>query len=165
MAQPKLAPLSIAVRAASSFFQKGRKQDQLWKAMTSVSNQGRQRGRAKGLMKYKNLHMGQRLGYGKSRISFPGLTQPVVDKSDKKKVQREKMGTISDDAYQQYEGYIDEVQNRKRVAKGMLVFQTPLERGWTGSSLQGKKFGPPISHSLDGANEFKNFDSVLLEQR
>jgi len=167
--QPKLwaaAPVSVAVRTASSYFQKSRNQDQLWKAMTSVSNQGRQRGRAKGLLRYKNLHMGQRLGFGKSRISFPGLTQPVLDKTEKgKRPKKTEISTISDDKYQQYEENIEEIQNRKRAGRGMLGAQTPLERGWTGNSLQGKKFGPPISESIDGANEFRNFDSVLLEQR
>ena len=35
-------------------------------------HQGRQRGRAKGLVKIKNLHKGQKLGFGPARISFPG---------------------------------------------------------------------------------------------
>ena len=56
---------------------------QLWKAVTSVSNQGRMRGRAKGLMRFKDLHKGQRLGWGKSRILFPGLGQSPIDMKNK----------------------------------------------------------------------------------
>jgi len=159
---PKLDPVTLSVRNAGSYYQKNNKQDQLWKAITSVSNQGRQRGRAKGLMKYKNLHMGQRMGFGKSRVSFPGLTVPVIDKAKKKRAERSE---ISEERFQEYEENIDEILKRKRGGKGMLRSQTPLERGWTGSSPQGKRFGPPTSNTLDGANEFKNFDSVLLEQR
>ena len=57
----------------------------LWKSVTSVSNQGRMRGRAKGLMRFKDLHKGQRLGWGKARILFPGLGTSPVDMKNKEK--------------------------------------------------------------------------------
>ncbi len=56
----------------------------LWRTNTSVSSQGRARGRAKGLMRIKNLNLGQRLGFGKARVSWPGLTVPAIDKFRKK---------------------------------------------------------------------------------
>ena len=59
----------------------------LWKTMTSVTNQGRMRGRAKGLMRFKDLHKGQRLGYGKSRIIFPGLYKSPIDLKSREKLQ------------------------------------------------------------------------------
>ena len=71
---PKQVLSVLPDRSAGTFF--GHKNAQeLWKAVTSVSNQGRQRGRAKGLVKIKNLHKGQKLGFGPSRVSFPGKTQ------------------------------------------------------------------------------------------
>ena len=48
--------------------------------MTSVTNQGRMRGRAKGMMRIKNLNRGQRLGFGQERVLFPGLSKDVADK-------------------------------------------------------------------------------------
>lgn len=68
---PPVAPLALAQRNSGSFF--GHRQaPELWKCVTTVSNQGRQRGRAKGLVKIKNLHRGQKLGFGPARVSFPG---------------------------------------------------------------------------------------------
>ena len=43
------------------------------------------RGRAKGLMRFKDLHKGQRLGWGKARILFPGLGTSPVDMKNKEK--------------------------------------------------------------------------------
>ncbi len=57
---------------------------------TSVSNQGRQRGRAKGLTRIKNLNRGQKLGYGKARMAWPGLNKPAFDR-DRNKQQISKM--------------------------------------------------------------------------
>lgn len=102
------------------------------------------------------------MGFGEARVSFPGLTTPVLAK-DKRK---EKIGEISDERFQQYEEKWAEIQTQVGTKRGsMLTTQTPLERGWTGSSPQGKRFGPPTLKSLDSdENEWKNFDSVLLEQ-
>ena len=41
------------------------------------------RGRAKGMMRIKNLNRGQRLGFGQERILFPGLSKEVTDKERK----------------------------------------------------------------------------------
>lgn len=46
----------------------------LWKSMAGVSQQGKKRGRARNLLKPKNLNKGQMLGFGRNRIDFPGLT-------------------------------------------------------------------------------------------
>ena len=35
------------------------------------------RGRAKGMLRIKDLNRGQKLGMGKNRIRFPGLTAPI----------------------------------------------------------------------------------------
>ena len=68
---PTVAPLALPQRNGGTFFNH-RQAQELWKCVTTVSNQGRQRGRAKGLVRIKNLHRGQKLGYGPARISFPG---------------------------------------------------------------------------------------------
>jgi len=156
----------VPTRAASNFFTT-KDQNAVWKAVTSVSNQGRQRGRAKGLMRYKNLHKGQRMGFGKARVSFPGLTEPVTDRDKKKNV----VTRISDEKYETYKENLAEIQGRGGKRRSMMRNQSPLERGWAGNSAQGKHFGPPTIGAIaddddgDGSNAFKNFDSVLLEQR
>jgi hypothetical protein len=68
---PTKSLLELPHRHSGTFFNH-RPAQELWKCVTTVSNQGRQRGRAKGLVKIKNLHRGQKLGFGPARISFPG---------------------------------------------------------------------------------------------
>jgi hypothetical protein len=68
----------------------------LWKTNTSVSSQGRARGRAKGLVRIKNLNRGQKLGFGKSKVAWPGLSAPVMDKNRKKAG----IGRITDEKFQ-----------------------------------------------------------------
>jgi small subunit ribosomal protein S5 len=62
---------AVSGRNSGTFFNH-RNAQELWKCVTTVSNQGRQRGRAKGLVKIKNLHKGQKLGFGPARVAFPG---------------------------------------------------------------------------------------------
>ena len=52
--------------------------EQLWKGVTSVSNAGKKRGRAKGLMRRKDLNRGQVIGLGKANIQWPGLSAPII---------------------------------------------------------------------------------------
>lgn len=156
---------SVPSRWASGFYT-SKKAGDIWSALTSVSNPGRQRGRAKGLMKYKNLHVGQRLGYGKNRVAFPGLTASLAQKDPGRNGirRRSSIGIIPEETYQRYEEGVEEAQKRlgkKRI--GGMGKQTPLERGWTGSSPEGKKFGPPIPRNSE--ESFEGFESVLLFSR
>jgi hypothetical protein len=65
------APLVVAERFSGTFFGHKTAKD-LWKSVTTVSSQGRKRGRARGVLKIKNLHVGQKLGFGPARVLFPG---------------------------------------------------------------------------------------------
>ncbi len=56
---------------------------ELWKANTSVSSQGKQRGRARSVMRIKNLNRGQKLGFGKAGMAWPGLSMDATDKKGK----------------------------------------------------------------------------------
>jgi len=154
-------PGHVSVRLASSFYNKNTASD-IWSALTSVSNQGRQRGRAKGLMRMKNLHRGQRLGFGKNRVAFPGLAKDLTTRGKGPQL-KEKIGEISEETFRAYEEQYEEIQKQQGVKrKGSLSQQTPLERGWSGGSPQGKKFGPPIPRNSE--ENFEGFDSVLLHQ-
>jgi len=119
---------------------------ELWKATTSVSNQGRQRGRAKGLMREKNLNRGQQLGFGQARMVWPGLTTHSADKDR----QRQQISRMSPDDYKKYEEGVEFVRSKMSHKKGLRRRQTPLERGWTSASPQGKKYGPPSSDDPSG---------------
>lgn len=113
--------------------------------MTMVSNQGRQRGRSKGLLRVKNLHRGQKLGLGKSRITFPGLTTHALNKDR----EASKMGQISEEEYQEYNQGLDELRSQMGTRRGIRRRQTALERGWTSASPQGRRFGPPEATNAD----------------
>lgn len=65
------APLVVPERFSGTFFGHKTAKD-LWKSVTTVSSQGRKRGRARGVLKIKNLHVGQKLGFGPARMLFPG---------------------------------------------------------------------------------------------
>ena len=71
---------------------------ELWKTVTTVSNQGRMRGRAKGLMRIKDLSKGQKLGFGKNRMVFPGLTTAIKAKEPGST----KVEEMSKESYEQY---------------------------------------------------------------
>jgi len=133
--------------------------NQLWSAQLGVSSQGKKRGRARGMMKRKNLNKGQVIGMGPEKITFPGLTSntttgkgPVIKKNT--------MTSIDENQYQKYEDKL--VMTRDMSLRGgMRRRLLPLERGWCGGKAAGRKFGPPIATNQDYS--FDNFDSILLE--
>ena len=148
--------VSVPIRFAGSYFQKSGKQSDMWKAMTSVSSQGRKRGRAKGLLKIKNINIGQKLGWGRAKVRFPGLSTGPSNRGG----ENQTIGKIEEAEFNQY---LDEVkQMRDKFSSGRKrAKQTPLERGWTGGSPKGKKFGPPISTNPE--LKFDNFESILVQ--
>ncbi|XP_072390487.1 small ribosomal subunit protein uS5m [Diabrotica undecimpunctata] len=136
----------------TNFFNKLPAQD-LWKGITSVSNAGKKRGRAKNVSKskIKDLNRGQVIGVGKANIVWPGLSAPIIrgkelveqhqlpedPERDKKLIQiRDQMGTIK----------------RPKLS--------PIERGWSGSKLPGRSIGRPDPIEEDN---FEGFDTKVLE--
>lgn len=103
--------------------------------MTSVSNAGRQRGRAKGLPKKRDLNRGQIIGMGKIPIQFPGLNTPVF--RGKELVQQQKL--LVDPEREQKLAKLRELHFSR--TKRMKL--SPLERGWTSATWGGRKIGPP----------------------
>lgn len=151
-------PSLVQARFSGTYFNH-RPAKELWKSVTMVSNQGRQRGRAKGLLKIKNLHKGQKLGMGPARISFPGLTIPALNAE---KVPA-KIGEVQKDAFEKYEQDLKEIRAMAGTRRGLAKKQSPLERGWAGSSPQGRKFGKPLTQNPE--LNFDDFDSILIEYR
>jgi small subunit ribosomal protein S5 len=145
-------------RCSSSYFQQSLPSATLWKQVTSVSTQGKKRGRAKGIMRIKNLNKGQRLGWGKEKMRFPGLTTTRLSPDREKPT----IGKIDESEHQAYIDGVNEIQN-KFLSRRKKRKISPLERGWTGSNPSGRKFGAPVSTNPDLM--FDKFDSILVEYR
>lgn len=108
--------------------------DELWKGVTTVSNAGRRRGRAKGLARKRDLNKGQIIGVGKIPIQFPGLNSPIF--RGRELLQQQKLPV--DPEREQKIAQIRESQTGKKRIK-----LSPLERGWTSAGMGGRKIGPP----------------------
>lgn len=108
--------------------------EELWKGVTSVSNAGRRRGRAKGLARKRDLNKGQIIGTGKISIQFPGLNSPVI--RGKELVQQQKLPP--DPEREERLAKLREIQSGPKRVK-----LSPLERGWTSAGIGGRKIGPP----------------------
>ncbi|KAI4486209.1 hypothetical protein M0802_012470 [Mischocyttarus mexicanus] len=134
----------------TSFFNK-RPAEQLWKGVTSVSNAGKRRGRARGLAKRKDLNKGQIIGQGKIPIQFPGLNVPVV--RGKEILQQAK---LPEDPERQEKL----IKLRESMSSRRSKRLSPLERGWTSSKPGGMKLGPP---EPVGDETFNGFESWVLE--
>merc|ERR1712012_411325 len=111
---------NVLSRPMSSFFD-SKSSTELWKSVTMVSNQGKMRGRSKGLLRMKNLNRGQELGVGKAKLIFPGLNRSERDKPSKAVQKIEKMDEGK------YEEYTDKILNiRKEVKVIGRKRQSPL---------------------------------------
>ena len=108
----------------------------LWKTITSVSNAGAKRGRAKrrGATKFKDLNFGQRIGQGKSNVQWPGLNSPVAQG-------REIVSIMERPPDPMREERLLEVRNRLDRFRRLSI--PPNERGFTGGSPAGKSLGVP----------------------
>jgi len=156
LALPTTTPQSCR---CMSFFQKGGA-DELWKAMSGVSQQGKKRGRARNLLRKKDLNRGQIIGWGKAKIAWPGLNTRITAGTGTDTKMKE-IGPVED---RQYESYMEELEEKRKntqYKRGGKRTQHPLERGWTGGKPLGRSFGPPEAQNKDYS--FENFDSVLLE--
>jgi len=142
----------------NSFFNKSSGED-IWKAMSGVSAQGKKRGRARNMLKKTDLNRGQIIGFGKKKMDFPGLTSnPII--GPRQNQEAKKIGEMKDTVYTRYEEELTktrELGSQKRKRRRA----TPLERGWAGGKIAGKKFGAPVA--VNKELSFDNFSSVILE--
>lgn len=108
----------------------------LWKAITSVSNAGKKRGRGKTVSKknIKDLNRGQVIGVGKANILWPGLSSPII--RGKELVEQQ---TLPEDP--EREKKLIELRDKMGVSRRPKL--SPYERGWSGARLPGRSIGPP----------------------
>lgn len=127
--------------------------DALWKGVTSVSNAGKKRGRAKGLMRRKDLNRGQVIGVGKRNILWPGLSAPIIRGRELVKQQELPPDTERESKL---------IKMRDTMTKGARIKLSPLERGWSGSKMAGRSIGAP---DPIGDDAFDGFDTKVIEYK
>jgi small subunit ribosomal protein S5 len=142
-----------------SSFYNSKSADELWKTMAGVSAQGKKRGRARGMLRQKNLNRGQVIGFGKKKTDFPGLTSNPTEKQGQT-IKLKKIEEMSDKVYNKYEDDLAKIrelgnQKRKRRKDGAM------DRGWAGGKIAGKRFGAP--QAVNKELKFDNFTSTILE--
>lgn len=127
----------------------------LWKGCTSVSNAGKKRGRGKTVNKrnIKNLNRGQVIGVGQANMIWPGLSAPII--RGRELVQQQKLPEDPERA-QKLAKLRDEHLSHRSIKL------SPLERGWSGARLPGRRVGPP---DPVGEDTFENFDTIVLEMK
>lgn len=125
--------------------------DEIWKGVTTVSNAGRKRGRAKGLMRKKDLNRGQVIGVGKANIQWPGLSAPIM--RGREMVQRQQLPPDP-------EREAKLIKMRDSMSGRRFQKLSPLERGWSGNKMPGRSIGPP---DAIGEDKFEGFDTRMIE--
>jgi len=148
----------ISQRCMSGFFNHGDAEG-LWKSMAGVSAQGKKRGRSRNTMQKKNLNLGKRLGWGKAKMHWPGLTTSPISGAGKDS-KKKKPEVMPEKIYESYQEELAEAA-KKNTYSGRRNVVDPLSRGWTGGKAPGRKFGAPQAANQE--LEFENFDSILLE--
>ncbi|KAL6261327.1 hypothetical protein P5V15_008847 [Pogonomyrmex californicus] len=146
--------IPLICNTKNSTFFVNKSADELWKAVTTVSNAGRRRGRAKGLARKRDLNRGQIIGVGKIPIQFPGLNTPVF--RGKELVQQQKLPLDL-----KREEKFAKLQQKYQI-KPKRIKLSPLERGWTSAQMGGRKIGPPDSV---GEDTFDGFETWILESK
>lgn len=124
----------------------------MWKGVTSVSNVGRKRGRAKGVRKIVNLNRGQIVGVGKKVVALPGLNTKIFEGKRVNKVKPLKDNESYEEKLQSFRSEL--VLRKKQVMH-------PLERGFSGTNLYGRSIGFPA----DLKDELSDFDCKVVMQR
>ncbi|VDP12517.1 unnamed protein product, partial [Soboliphyme baturini] len=127
--------------------------EQLWKSVTSVSSAGRKKGRGRAAKRPRNLNIGQHIGEGPVNTLWPGLNAPIM-------VGKEML----------HRKYIPPNEERetkllklREVRTRRTVKVHPLERGWSGRSVEGRKLGPP--EIVKDSEDAQNYQSIILENK
>ncbi|KAL1226755.1 Small ribosomal subunit protein uS5m [Trichinella spiralis] len=146
-----IGTLSLQTRL-KSFFTKT-SAERLWKSVTSVSNVGRRKGRARSVRKAKDLNRGQTIGSGKINTLWPGLNSALT-------IGQQMLEPKYLPPDPEREQKLLKLREVTRVSRLKLH---PLERGWSGTSLKGRKLGPPpCIAEQENSDQFK---TVVLETK
>uniref|UniRef100_A0A5K4FAM5 Small ribosomal subunit protein uS5m n=1 Tax=Schistosoma mansoni TaxID=6183 RepID=A0A5K4FAM5_SCHMA len=121
--------------------------EMLWEGVTGPKGGSKRRARGKRRVTRQkiNLHVGQRLGFGKASIQWPGLTTPASSSI--------KQGDYNEKYFER----LEMLRNKSAVKKKRMKL-APLQRGWTGKLLGGQSVGPPTPNHPD-------FDCFVIESK
>lgn len=152
LCHPSSIPSQLIPVRYANFFNKHTSQE-LWKGVVSVSKHGARKGRNKGMARRiaKDLNKGQAIGVGSQNMVWPGLNAPVFRGNE---VVRQQLLEPNHDRQRRLLELRDNMQQLRRRAIH------PLERGWSGPKLGGRKLGPP---DPVGNETFEGFETICLE--
>ncbi|KAL7677212.1 hypothetical protein ACOME3_003452 [Neoechinorhynchus agilis] len=135
-------------RTLSSFYQNTAYE--IWKCNSSVSNAGARKGRGRrGVVRRKDLNIGQIIGKGRLKLAIPGLTTEIKidDRSNK-------ITEIGED--EEFDKRLQDSRNRAQAFRKLTVLST--ERGWTGGHMGGRSAGKieQVDNNQSGCSIFSN---------
>jgi len=157
-----LPKLQLATGQASKIISTSQKRNvafqsnDLWKSVLSVSSQGGKKGRGKGKGSgmAKDLNVGQSIGEGKLKVTWPGLNTNVMQRNVTVAM---KVDGIDEDRESRL------VAAREKLSNfGSRRGIPPHERGFTGSTLKGKSIGEPLSYD---DVDFTGFDTRIIDYK
>jgi len=135
----------------ASFLQK-RPGKVLWESVTSVSNAGKKKGGQRGQKgRIRNYNIGQRIGVGEVNMVWPGLNAPVF--KGETLVKQEKL-----ESNPEFRNKLREQWENSLSSKRFKV--SPLERGYSGNKIMGRRMGPPEPVADEN---FEGFDTIVIE--
>ncbi|OWF50369.1 28S ribosomal protein S5, mitochondrial-like [Mizuhopecten yessoensis] len=138
-------PTTIIITRDASFFNR-LSAEQVWDSVQGVSNQGKMKGRAKG--KRKRFRVVKQFGEGgKFKMIYPAIGKKGLETN----ISSEKVeGAEIDDK--------TDTHTKKRPKREKLF---PLQRGYTGRRVVGKRLVPP---KPQGQFTFEGFEAVCVHQ-
>uniref|UniRef100_A0A5S6R1M8 Small ribosomal subunit protein uS5m n=1 Tax=Trichuris muris TaxID=70415 RepID=A0A5S6R1M8_TRIMR len=139
-------------RRFKSFFTKRTAKD-LWNSVTSVSNVGRKKGRARSVRRSTDLNRGQEIGRGPINTLWPGLNSPLT--AGKELLEPKYLAPDPTRA--------ERLLKLREGVRLSRVSLHPLERGWSGSGLKGRLLGPPTC--LANEENGDSFKTIVLETK
>lgn len=97
------------------------------------------------------MNRGQVIGVGKANIQWPGLSAPII--RGRELVARQQLPPDP-------EREAKLIQLRDSMSGRKFQKLSPLERGWSGNKMPGRRMGPP---DAIGEDAFEGFDTICLE--
>jgi len=160
-----------------------RREDELWKTVTSVTNAGRKKGRLGNRQKARPLAPFYSIGKSRSllgvasltlppyhlhtlvcnsaqmRLSYPGLNQYIDQRNVEHPISVAERGEEESllSPEEVVHKIFEETKDSKKRKRDKLH---PLERGFHGSAIDGQRLGPPPPQ--DGV-KFDDFQTYVLE--
>lgn len=144
-------PIFVSWRLSHTFLSRV-SAEQLWKGVTSLSPAGRRKGRGRGSGRKvaRDLNRGQVIGFGKKNMLWPGLNAPIIQGRE---VLRQQALPPDETREKRL------IELRDKLATRKIFKLNPLDRGWCGSKLPGRRLGPP---DPIGEETFEGFDSICI---